>query len=212
VYTYIYIYIYINVYTYTYVYVHIYKYTHIRYMFIHIYKHTCIHISISIRLCVYTDEARCHRESVKTQIATFGDCILSLDAAFQLSSEGTCSTTADTLLFLGHKGIRSLAPGLFANMSKMTWVVLCMKKEYISEEYISTSYTCCVFSNRQGICIRECACGVCVCTCIHVHICVCLCAHTYNMNTLIYASCVCVCVCVCVCLDVRTHTHTHTVT
>ena len=73
----------------------------------------CIHVHIQ------ADEAWYDRESVKTQIATFGDCLLSLDSAFQLSSEGTCSTTADTLN-LGFIGIKSLAPGVFANMSKMT--------------------------------------------------------------------------------------------
>ena len=54
-----------------------------------------------------------------TQIATFGNCTLSLDAAFELSSEGTCATTAGALDLYG-KGIQSLAPGVFANMSKMT--------------------------------------------------------------------------------------------
>ena len=87
--------------------------------FFHIYKYTYIHIYISIRLCEYTDKAWRYRESVKTQITTFGDCVLSLDAAFQLSSEGTCSTTTGWLMLHG-KGIKSLAPGVFANMSKMT--------------------------------------------------------------------------------------------
>jgi len=58
-----------------------------------------------------------------TQIAKFGDCVLSLDSAFELSSEGTCSTTAG-YLDLENKGIKSLAPGVFTNMSKMEWVWL----------------------------------------------------------------------------------------
>ena len=129
-YMYIYIYICIHIYinVYTYIYIHIYTYIYINmcifYIYIYVYffntyKYTYIHIYISIRLCVYTDEAWCCRESVKTQIATFGDCVLSLDAAFQLSSEGTCSTTTG-YLDLNYKGIKSLAPGVFANMSNMT--------------------------------------------------------------------------------------------
>ena len=54
-----------------------------------------------------------------TQIATFGNCILSLDGAFEVSSVGICSTTSGAL-YLTTQGIQSLAPGMFTNMSKMT--------------------------------------------------------------------------------------------
>jgi len=74
-----------------------------------------------------------------TQVATFGNCVLSLDAAFQLrlSSVGTCSTTVGSL-DLQSKGIKSLAPGVFASMFKMTWVC------YVSEKKL---YTCiCIYT------------------------------------------------------------------
>ena len=126
IYTYLHIYIYvcmykyICIYMYTYVYIYIDTYIHkCTYFYLYLFIYTCIHTYIHIGLHEYTDEAWRCRESVKTQITTFGDCVLSLDAAFQLSSEGTCSTTSGWLQ-LGGFGIKSLAPGVFANMSQMT--------------------------------------------------------------------------------------------
>lgn len=52
------------------------------------------------------------------QIATFGDCIFSLDNVLQLSSAGLCNNTVGTL-GLQNMNIASLAPDVFANMSSL---------------------------------------------------------------------------------------------
>jgi len=176
-YIHLYMYIYVHMYIYVYICIYIYIDTYLykcTYFYLYLFIHTCIRTYIYIGLCEYIDEAWCCRESVKTQITTFGDCVLSLDAAFQLSSEGTCSTTSGWLQ-LGGFGIKSLAPGVFANMSQMTWVVLCMKEEYISraytwclQPYLKNIYlhnTWGAFSDTQFMCTRKCRV---VMMCIHV--------------------------------------------
>jgi len=89
----------------------------------HVHTHTsrsrhCVKMRIMQTLLVFICVC-VSRVGALTQIATFGNCILSLDAAFEVSSVGICSTTSGAL-YLSHKGIRSLAPGMFTNMSKMT--------------------------------------------------------------------------------------------